>query len=181
MMQELMNSTLQAGQSISSSFADMLVDGQMSLDGLQDVFKNFVKQMIAKAIELTVINRIMNSVFKGVGGFTPLPTMGFAGGGSVGGFAGGGAVRSPVLVGERGPELFVPHSAGVIKNNMDTQNMMSGGGNINIYQTLNVETGVAQTVRAEIANFIPVIKQDTIKAVAEARRRGGNFANAFGG
>jgi len=165
----------QASVKISNNFADMLMDGKLSMDGLKDVFSGMVKQIIAKAFELMVVNRIMNSIFGSVTGFSPLPTMGF------GAKAGGGSISSPTLVGERGPELFIPHSAGVVKNNMDTKNMLGGGGTINIYQTLNVETGVAQTVRAELANFAPIIKQDTIRAVAEARRRGGQFANAFGG
>ena len=37
--------------------------------------------------------------------------------------AGGGTVQlgTPTLVGERGPELFVPGSAGSIRNNADTK------------------------------------------------------------
>jgi hypothetical protein len=55
-----------------------------------------------------------------------------------------------------------------------------GGGGITINQTLQVETGVSQTVRAEMINLLPVIKNDTINAVADARRRGGRFSSAFG-
>lgn len=37
--------------------------------------------------------------------------------------------RAPYIVGERGPELFVPNSNGYVFNNQDTMGMLSGGGN----------------------------------------------------
>lgn len=37
--------------------------------------------------------------------------------------------RAPYIVGERGPELFVPNSNGYVYNNQDTMGMLSGGGN----------------------------------------------------
>ena len=183
LQEELAKAMKSMSSSISSSLADMVVDGEFSLDSLQNIFESFVKRMIAKAFELFVINKIMNSAFSAMtgGGSLGLDTLSFASGGAINAKASGGAVRSPVLVGERGPELFVPHSAGVIRNAHDTRGMMGGGGSVTINQTLNVETGVAQTVRSELANFAPILKQDTIRAVMEARRRGGQFANAFGG
>ena len=96
-------------------------------------------------------------------------------------FAGGGTVQqgSPTLVGERGPELFVPNSAGAIKNNSDTKSSMSGGG-INVTQNLNFAVGVTNTVRAEVMNMLPAIQQSTVQAVADAKQRGGKFSKAFG-
>lgn len=55
-----------------------------------------------------------------------------------------------------------------------------GGGTV-INQNLNINAGVAQTVRAEMLNLLPAFKQETMMAVAESRLRGGEFANAFGG
>lgn len=186
LLEELKGAMTSMSASISKSLADMVVEGDFSLNNLQNIFESFVKRMIAKALELLVINKIMNSAFSAMtgGGSLGLPVLPFpkfASGGAINGKASGGAVRSPVLVGERGPELFVPNSAGVIRNAHDTRGMMRGGGTVTINQTLNVETGVAQTVRSELANFAPILKQDTIRAVMEARRRGGQFANAFGG
>ena len=97
-------------------------------------------------------------------------------------FAGGGTVQqgSPTLVGERGPELFVPNSAGSIKNNSDTKSAMGGGGGVSIVQNLNFAVGVTNTVRAEVMNMLPSIQQSTIQAVADAKQRGGKFSKAFG-
>ena len=96
--------------------------------------------------------------------------------------AGGGTVQqgSPTLVGERGPELFVPNSAGSIKNNSDTKSAMGGGGGVSIVQNLNFAVGVTNTVRAEVMNMLPSIQQSTIQAVADAKQRGGKFSKAFG-
>lgn len=98
-----------------------------------------------------------------------------------GGLAGGGAISPnvPTVVGERGAELFVPNTSGRIVNNANMKGM--GGGTTVINQNLNVETGVSQTVRAEMLNLLPVFKQETMIAVAESRLRGGEFASAFTG
>ena len=81
----------------------------------------------------------------------------------------------PYMVGEKGAELFMPKSAGTIIPN----NKMGGGG-VTINQSLNFSTGVVPTVRAEIRNLMPVIKKETVMAVAEAKSRGGSFARTFG-
>jgi len=160
--------------SLSDSFADMLMSGKMNLDGLKNIFSGFVKMMLAKAIELFVINQMMNAIFGGVPGFNPLPQ------GRLFGRASGGSVNNgqPYLVGERGPELFVPSSAGTVMNNSNTKGM--GGGGTVVNQVINVSAGVSQTVRAEMLNLLPVIKQDTLNAVIDGQNRGGKFSKAFG-
>jgi len=96
--------------------------------------------------------------------------------------ASGGSIQpnTPTLVGERGPELFVPSTSGSIKNNADTKQMAGGGKGVNITQNLNFAVGVTNTVRAEVMNMLPAIQQSTVQAVAEAKQRGGKFSKAFG-
>jgi len=173
-----------AADAVADSLADAFVEGELSMDSFKDIFKNFIKDLIKQAIKAAIIKHILGPIFGG----------GFAGGGSVGGgsmgqsnfmaFAGGGAVRSragggPVLVGERGPELFVPHSAGVIRNNHDTKNMMGGGSPVVVNQNINIETGVAQTVRAEVMSMMPRIKSETVQAMIDGKRRGNSISKAF--
>ena len=95
--------------------------------------------------------------------------------------AGGGAVSGsqPRLVGERGPELFVPRTAGSITPSSLTPGKM-GGSPINISQNLNFAVGITNTVRAEVMNMLPAIQNSTLSAVAEAKQRGGKFSKAFG-
>ena len=161
-------------KSVSDEFAEMLMSGKLNLESLQDIFRNFVKVMISKAIELAIINRIINAAF-GLTGSNALQTIPIGGGA-----AGGGAISGPRIVGERGPELFIPSSTGTIKNNMDTKNILGGSGGSVVNQTINIETGVSQTVRAEIMTMMPMIKQTTMQAVADSKRRGGQIASAFG-
>ena len=89
--------------------------------------------------------------------------------------------KNAVVVGERGPELFVPRTAGSIVPSSLTPGKMGGGGSVVINQNLNFALGVTNTVRTEIANLLPQIQQSTISAVADAKIRGGKFAKAFGG
>ena len=132
-----------------------------------------MRTLLAKAIELMVINRILNNIFN-LQGSQALPTA--ASGGSIPARATGG----PVLVGERGPELFIPHSAGVIRNNHDTMNMLGGGKPpVVVNQTLNINTGVSDTVRSELLQLMPRIQAETVRAVTDSKRRGTGIAKVF--
>jgi hypothetical protein len=95
-----------------------------------------------------------------------------------GGFfrANGGPVsgNQPYIVGERGPEMFIPNRSGTVIPNKNL-----GGGGVVVQQTINVTTGVQQTVRNEIQTLLPQIAEASKAAVLDARRRGGSFANAF--
>ena len=110
------------------------------------------------------------------GGSTPAST----GGGSpvTGALARGGVATggNPYLVGEKGPEIFVPNTTGRV-----VPNDQLGGGSVVVNQTINVTTGVQQTVRAEIANLLPQISNAAKSAVADARIRGGGFSKAMVG
>ena len=87
----------------------------------------------------------------------------------------GGPVTSgqSYIVGEQGPELFVPSNSGTIVPNGQ------GGSSVIVQQTINVTTGVQQTVRAEVMNMLPQIANAAKSAVAEAKLRGGSFAAAM--
>jgi len=98
-----------------------------------------------------------------------MPAFGRAGGGSV------SAGRS-YMVGERGAELFVPSTSGRIVSN---SNLKSSGSTITVNQNLNFSTGIQQTVRAEVIGMLPAIKEQTLSAVADAKRRGGAFGKVF--
>lgn len=96
---------------------------------------------------------------------------------AVGARATGGPVSAdaPYLVGERGPELFVPNTAGKIVSN---EQMNKSNGTV-VNQVINVSTGVQQTVRAEIISLMPQIANAAKTAVADARQRGGAYASSM--
>lgn len=174
MVSHLMTSVQSMSQSISTAFADMLMAGKFNMDSLKDVFRSFVRTMIAKAIELFVINRILSMIFPSA--FTQVGSAfiqkSLATGGSVHG-------KQPYIVGERGPELFVPHSAGSIVNSNNTRSAMGDGSGVTVVQNINVSTGVAQTVRTEIRSLMPEIAANAKNAVVDTKRRGGGFGRAF--
>ena len=85
----------------------------------------------------------------------------------------------PTLVGERGPEIFIPNTGGTVRNNMDSKNMM-GGNTVVVNQNVNFATGITPTVRAEVLNMLPMIKKETMSAVVDAKQRGGSFGHQLG-
>ncbi len=182
MFSTFQNGALQLADGVSSAFADMAMGAKVSLQDFENMFKDFVRQMLAQAIKLLVVNAILRALgvplrYDGKGFKAG---EGNAFGGAIQESATGGAMSRgrPYLVGERGPELIIPASSGTIKNAHDTRNAMKGGATV-VNQTINVETGVSQTVRAEMLSLLPVIKQDTLAAVADGKRRGGSFGQAL--
>ena len=170
----------------TNDFVNALTSGQDALQAFRDFAKNIVNQIIATFLQMAVVNNILNAIFgKGglnVEGFQPLPTISF-GGGETGAQASGGAMMRgrPYLVGERGPEMFIPHTAGTLRNGNDTRSMMGGGRPIIINQNLNFATGVVPTVRAEVQRMLPQISEVTKSSVLEATVRGGNYRKGLMG
>jgi len=58
-----------------------------------------------------------------------------------------------------------------------TKGQSSGGVVVN--QTINVSTGVQQTVRTEIKSLMPQIAESAKSAVMDAKRRGGSYGRSF--
>lgn len=157
--------------SLESGFMAM-VDGTKSVE---DAFKDMAKSVIAELYRVLVVKRMVGSFEAGTG------IMGFLGG--IFGKASGGTVMSgtPYLVGEKGPELIVPQNRGHVMNADLTDKAMNGskGETVVVNQTINVSTGVQQTVRSEIKQLMPQIAQSAKSAVVDAKRRGGSYGRAF--
>jgi phage-related minor tail protein len=127
-----------------------------------DIIKELYRVFVVKQITGFISNAI-TSAFPSLGA-TPMKAI-------------GGPVQrgNPYVVGERGPELFVPSRSGSIVSNDN----MSGGGGVTVVQNINVSTGVQQTVRTEIKSLMPQIAESAKAAVADAKRRGGSYGRAF--
>lgn len=161
--------------SVANTFASSLENSMMSLvDGtmsVEDAFKSMATAVIKELFRVLVVQQMVNAAM-GAFGYTP------SGGGyvpktSVGAYGGPATEGNAMIVGERGPELFVPPSNGNIVPNGGL------GGEIIVQQTINVTTGVQQTVRNEIKNMLPMIAQSAKGAVLDAKRRGGGYGKAF--
>ena len=82
-------------------------------------------------------------------------------------------------VGEHGREPFIPSQNGRILSVAQSKDAMAGGSGQSINQTINVSTGVAQTVRTEIRTMMPQIIQAAKAAVSDEARRNPGFRSAF--
>ena len=187
--QEVSKTFEDAGQEISKAFGKSVVEGENFGDAMKNIFKDVASQIVATITQILIIEplikRLTNSlkeitgggdlsiggVVKSVGtavlGDTISGALGFANGGYV-------APNRPAIVGERGAEMIVPRTASTVIPNNEL------GGSVVVNQSLNFSTGIVPTVRAEVLNMLPTIKQETINAVAETRSRGGSFARTFG-
>ena len=182
----VINSSIQTLSSgVTDSIHQMVTGVSSGMESLKSTVSNVIKILIKKLIEFAIVNTAINRMFGAKGfnveGFEALPTIGNLFGGAKADAATGGAIQpnSPVLVGERGPELIIPKSASVVKNAADTRGAMSGGGGVIVHQNINVTTGVQATVRSEIVSLMPQIAASAKQAVFDAKTRGGSFAKAF--
>lgn len=186
---EMKDAVIQSSNAFTTDFANNLLEGQNALESFKNFAKNIVSQIISIFLQMEIVNKILNHVFK-LTGNDALPTSNIFGGNrmsdaeaisidaSMGGTpsASGGTIQrnTPTLVGERGAEIFVPNTGGTILNNMNSKNAM-GGSPIVVNQSINFATGVVPTVRAEVTKMLPQISDVTKGAVLEAAARGGNF------
>jgi len=172
-------------KTVEDSMQDIALGGLMKLeDGLaglingtksaseafRDMANNIINDMIRMVIQQSITAPLagaLSGAISGMFGGAAVPATPKAIGGSV-------QSGRTHLVGERGPELFIPSASGSIVPN----NAMGGGG-VTVVQNINVSTGVQQTVRAEIMTLMPQISNAAKSAVAEARLRGGSFGAAM--
>ena len=175
-----------------NGLTDALTAGVTGAANFADAMKAMAKSVIDSLIKMLIQKYIVDAAFGAISSFIGgQASTNRAGGygaslGSADPFntsnfaprAIGGSVQngSPYMVGERGPEMFVPNSQGSIVPN----NRMGGGGGVVVNQTINVTTGVQQTVRAEIATLMPQIANAAKGAVADAKMRGGNYSKMLG-
>ena len=164
---------------IFNEFGDGFVDAITGAEKFSDAIRDMAKNVIDSLLRIMMQKMIFDQLFGAFeSSFGPKSGSGTGDGSASRTGTLGGPVQSgrSVLVGERGPEIFTPSSAGQITPN----NEISGGGGVTIVQHINVTTGVQQTVRAEIRQLMPQIAQAAKGAVADARLRGGSFSKAMG-
>jgi hypothetical protein len=115
------------GEEMSHAFTQMIVFGRGGIDML--------KSMVAMLVEAILKAFVLKAAYMELGGAKAVAGGGVGGffAGLLGGLAGlqgGGTVSvgTPYLVGEAGPEMFVPETAGAIVSNSEI-----GGNTINNY------------------------------------------------
>ena len=172
-----------------NGLTDALTAGVTGAATFAEAIKSMAKSVVDSLIKMLIQKYIVDAAFGFItAGFSQASTN-LAGGYSAGmgdpfasnfgGKAIGGSVQrgQPYMVGERGTEMFIPNQSGSIVPN----DRLGGGGSVVVNQTINVSTGVQQTVRAEIATLMPQIANAAKSAVADARMRGGSYSKSLVG
>ena len=177
------------GAAFGQAFAG-LISGSMSarealssfFKSVGDMFIEMASEIIAKQMTMIILQTILKALgaVSGGGGFSPLSnadatSFGFnpapmleGPGFSPMGRAGGGpaAVGTPYLVGERGPELFVPGTSGGVMSNSDLRSAMNsqgGGGSGSPVLNMSFES-------TTIGGVEYVSRDQLEQAMAETRR-----------
>jgi hypothetical protein len=161
-MQTFRDIAVQSGEIVSQSFENAIFSGKKLGEVLKSLVLDFTRMIFAQ----TVTKSLASSV---TGIFGVLPSA----------RASGGPVNSgsPYLVGEKGPELFVPSSSGSIVSNskMNTGSGSSaGGGGVTVNYA--IAAGVSR------AELVPILESERKRLKAEIPdmvRRGGAYRTAF--
>ena len=180
---KIMNEALKDLDSMASTLESAFEDVFMSaIDGsksFKDTLKASAQAIIRELYRILVVQRLVNATMSFLGIGTPVPN--FSARVPTTASAGGNYLQAgqPSVVGEHGREIFVPSSAGRVLSVGQAQSAISGGDGVTINQTINVTTGVQQTVRNEIKTMLPQIAESAKAAVVDSKRRGGSYGRAF--
>ena len=157
----------------TQSFTDGITGAKKFGDAMKDMAKSVVDSLIKMLVQYNITKPLFEAIQGGISSYVGGGTVS-TGASSYGGTVSAGQAQ---IVGERGRELFIPNTNGAIVNS----DQLNGGSGMVINQTINVTTGVQQTVKAEIMNLMPQIANSAKQAVADARMRGGNYHKSLVG
>lgn len=147
-----------AAANIQGAFADFFMDFDKGIKGMAQGFIRALQQMVANL----AASQLMSLIGSGLAGSSNTFLASIGKGLTVPGRASGGPVTAgaPYMVGERGPELFVPGMSG---------NIVPGGGmlNVNYAPTINIES---RTDRAAVRQDMIAITQEGQRQLVESLR-----------
>ena len=174
-----------AVQSMEDSFVNLINGTQSVSSAFRDMARSIVNDLIRMQVQQSITAPLFGMINAGglnigtafkygtnIGSeqTAMLAAQDFEGGG----YTGAGS-RSGGLDGKGGfPAMLHPNET--VIDHTKGQGMSSA-----VSVTLNISTGVSQTVRAEIANLMPQITEATKAGVLEARQRGGSYSRALAG
>ena len=166
----------QVTDALEDGLTSAFMAGLEGAESFKDAMSATAQAVVRELFRVLVVQQLVNSAM-GALGFSAVPGGGFA-------FPGGAHGRQmqagkPYMTGESGRELFVPSTPGRLLSPAQTMNAFGGGSGVVVNQSINVTTGVQQTVRTEIKSMMPQIAEATKGAVADAKMRGGQYKRAF--
>lgn len=157
--------TLSDVSALGDRMATSLTRAAVKGEGLSGILKTLARDLANVALRETVINPVSNVLSSAIGSL-----FGRATGGSV-------SAGTPYLVGERGPELFVPSGSGRIENAGAT----AASAQTPVSVSVNVDARGADAGAAErLQSVAQQIQTQTFNAVFAAMERGGSYARISG-
>jgi hypothetical protein len=175
--EQLSDTAMAAAESFSSGFTDAFFEFAEGTKSAEDAFRAFAASFLKDIAKMIMQQMILNAIKTSFGGF-----FGTAEGGVISpkggppGRALGGPVTntSPYLVGERGPEIFFPQTAGRVLSNKDSQEALQGGNNINTTIHVNTTpTGDPEEAKRQAREMSRVIEMEFNKNLTKQMRIGG--------
>jgi hypothetical protein len=150
----------EAGQITAGAFENAILSGEK----LRDTIKALARDLLS----LLFRQQITEPLAKGIGSF--FKTLPF--------FANGGPITGgqPAIVGERGPELFVPGTSGRIISNSAMKS--NGGTPVAAGVTVNYHIAAGVT-RAELVPILETERKRLKAEIPDMVRRGGAYRAAF--
>jgi hypothetical protein len=151
---------LEAGQITAGAFENAILSGEK----LRDTIKALARDLLT----LLFRQQITEPLAKGIGSF--FKTLPF--------FANGGPITEgqPAIVGERGPELFVPGASGRIISNSAMKS--NGGTPVAAGVTVNYHIAAGVT-RSELVPILETERKRLKAEIPDMVRRGGAYRAAF--
>lgn len=157
--EELARESEKLSSILEDGFTQAIMEGRDFNDVLDGIGKSIINMVLQKSIIGPLANMITGGITSLFGGF----------------FAEGG--RPPMgkvsVVGERGPELFVPDSAGTV-----VPNGGAGGGNTYYVDARGTDESVIVRLGQALQQLAGpgVVERRAMAAVSDNMRRGGSFA-----
>ncbi len=162
----------QAARNIQDAFAQVFLDFDKGVKGMLESFLNAIAQMAAQAASAQILSSIFGPSVGGSSGLGSFLGGLFGGGAAAAGgagvpmMAGGGHLMAgeAAIVGEKGPELFVPGASGNVVPN-------SAMGNVTYAPTINAE-GADASLRAALPGILAEDKRRFLKHLQDQMSRG---------
>jgi hypothetical protein len=165
----------EVGLAFESAFSKMIAEGGVKVG---DVFKALARDITQVIYQMLILDPIIKQIKKSLEGLST----GFNWA-SIFSFGGAKAEGGPVypgsayLVGEKGPELFVPNSAGrIVPNDAKSLSPRSTGmGGVTVVQHIRID---ARSDIGSIRQAMEATRQRTEASILDSMRRRGAFARA---
>lgn len=186
-LKKSMEEAARFSQELKDKFSDGLTDIVFGFDGATDAAKRFAEQIARMIVEKKITGPLADALVGTSSGGTGILDDIFGGGGGggflsgIGDFFGGFFAEGgrppmgrPSIVGENGPELFIPDSTGTVVPNGGY------GGGVSVTTVINISPGIQGTVQSELNRAIPSIVAAAQNSTLAAIEKGGRAAQIVG-